>query len=173
MSSAAAGHGRRYYLRHSQLPLDEGPKAEFKAHRCLSLMDLSTMRSAPGRDRSAGLHSKWRPRRSVISPHICGMLNSGGGGGTFYLGVTDCGIVEGFQMSKCQQDHFLLSLSDLMSSYSPPVPADRYRVEFVPVVDGDGWQPPAETLDGQISRDLPHEIRESRYCWYEDPIRHN
>ncbi len=47
------------------------------------------------------MYRKCGYRRGVLSPHLCGMLNSGGG--TFYLGVTDLGQVEGLHMTPYQQ----------------------------------------------------------------------
>ncbi len=72
------------------------------------------------------------------------------------------------------QDHFLLALHDLFSSYSPPVPSHMCEVHFVPLVEADGNDAPMDPTAllpedwasrSENCRDLPHELRESRYCW--------
>ena len=76
-----------------------------------------------------------------------------------------------FSFSK---DHFLLALKDMFSSYTPPVPSHLCKVHFVPVVEAEGDDPPLDpsaslpadwACHSEICRDLPHELRESRYCW--------
>jgi hypothetical protein len=62
------------------------------------------------------------------------MLNTGQGGSIF-LGVTDDGSVEGFMMSPAQKEHFLLTVKETLSRYSPPVPDHMYSIKFVPVID--------------------------------------
>ena len=64
-------------------------------------MDLSTLRKCPGRQEGSQLE-KTPLRRAPLSRYLCGMLNTGLGG-TFYLGVTDSGRVEGLLMSQYQK----------------------------------------------------------------------
>ncbi len=88
------------YVRHSELKVEESGRAELKAHRCLSALDLSGLSYGPGRD--GGVYEKWRYRRRVLSDSLCGMLNTGRGG-TLYLGVTDEGALEGLHMTNYQK----------------------------------------------------------------------
>ncbi len=43
-------------------------------------------------------------------------------GGTIHMGVTDDGRVHGLMMSADQMQHCLLSISNSLSQYFPPVP---------------------------------------------------
>ena len=123
-----------FYERHCKLPFEEDLTHEFKGHRDLSEIDYSKLGFR------YKLHGGWIPKtqrfRKPLSENICGMLNSGKEC-TIHLGVTDDGQVEGFMMSIFQQDHFILSLNDLLSRYRPSCPQDRFSVKFIPVIDTD------------------------------------
>jgi hypothetical protein len=152
------------YLRHSVLPVEEDLTHEFKAHRQLSNIDLSTCKYTRSID--GGLWPKLPMRRASLSLSIGGMLNTGLGG-IMYLGVTDEGVAEGFIMSLYQKDHFTLSFRDLLSRYIPPVPDHMVSIDFVPVIDPDEEGKPIspDPVDLDTPRWQDHEVRESRYCW--------
>lgn len=158
--------GSSYYIRHNFIDVEEDLTHEFKAHRCLSVRDLSSKAMAV--TRTGALDRKKNPFcRSPISKNICGMLNTGKGG-TIYMGVTDSGKVEGFMMCQFQKDHFLLSLQDLLASFQPPVPNHFWKVNFVRIFDKADEVICDDNKTVPVSpdlRDLPHELRESRYCW--------
>lgn len=153
------------YVRHQHMARDEDLNHEFKAHRCLSSRDLSTKLMSVSRTgvdeiRKTGFF------RTPISKSICGMLNTGQGG-AIHMGVTDSGQVEGLMMSEYQKDHFLLALQDLLDSFRPAVPKHLWKVTFVPVVDDPSGEvtPVISVPVDPRRRSLPHELRESRYCW--------
>ena len=58
-------------------------------------------------------------------------LNTGKGG-TVYL---DDGNVKGLHISQYQRDHVRVSVGDLLSRYTPKVPEQCYKAEFVAVLD--------------------------------------
>ena len=153
-----------FYLRHSVLPVEEDMTHEFKAHRQLSKSDLSSLKYTHGHNGT--YTTKVRPARASLSKSICGMLNTGLGG-TIYLGVTDAGRVAGLMCSLFQKDHFRLALSDLLERYRPKVDPEMVKVNFVPVLDCDCGDElnKADPIDLDMPRWLPHELRESRYCW--------
>lgn len=150
------------YIRHSVLPVDEDLKNEFKAHRQLSDLDLSTKKLTFARN--GDYTPKIVSARRSISRYICGMLNTDLGG-TIFLGITDDARAEGFIMSLYQRDHFQLALRDLLSRYSPPVPDYMVRTCFIPVVDDVHHVLLPDPVSAQVNRKKKHELRESRYCW--------
>ena len=155
-----------FYIRHALLPFSEDSVHEFKAHRCFSKRDLSDLTHTFNRDGECK-KLKVKYNRTPLSKHICGMLNTGKGG-TFYLGVTDQGRVEGFMMSIYQKDHVTLALWHLLQAFSPPVPKHMYNLRFVPVLDSVDERIDVQKEDNVINgmrRELAHELNESRYCW--------
>ena len=70
----------RYYLRHQILAVEEDSTHEFKAHRILSMSDLSEQKLQPNR-LDGGRWTLEKPPRycSSVSKAICGMLNTGKG----------------------------------------------------------------------------------------------
>jgi hypothetical protein len=77
-----------------------------------------------------------RPTRQPVSKYACGMINTRKGG-VILLGVLDDGRIEGFMLTKFQQDHVRLSIQDTFERYNPQLPPHLYSVYFVPVVEDD------------------------------------
>ena len=112
-----------YYIRGSIYPREETTYEELKGHRSFSKDEL------PG---TIGCGN--RPSRQFISKYACGMLNTGKGG-LISMGILDNGRIEGFSLSRYQQDHVRLSIQDTFDRYDPPVPPHLYKVTFRPVLD--------------------------------------
>ena len=141
-------------------------KTSFKAHRCFSQRDLSNLDHTLNQN-GESIKRKIKYQRSTLSKHFCGMLNTGKGG-TFYIGVTDEGRVEGLMMSIYQKDHVRMALWHLFQAYAPPVPRSMYKVRFVPILDSVDEHCDLhheDTILNGMHRNLPHELNESRYCW--------
>ncbi|RUS88083.1 hypothetical protein EGW08_004136, partial [Elysia chlorotica] len=152
-----------YYLKFQKMPFEEDLFHEFKGHKSLSTDQLPKWTQA----------TKWeRGSRKAVSRNLCGFLNTGLGG-TVYCGVLDDGSIVGLKLTQYQKDHVVYSLRDLMSRYSPPVPAHRYRVRFVPVLSSDTPEKDREELASVDTRDLvdeeerktEHQLRTAHYCW--------
>ena len=150
-----------YYVRHSQLDLEEGKNMEFKGHRMFSKSQVPV---PPNGD------VQLRQTRQHVSKYVCGMLNTGVGG-TLLLGVLDNGTVEGFMMNQFQRDHFVLSVQNtLENKFRPAVPPHFYSITFVPVVES---EEDAKSVgrhfewNNSILQDenLVHVIGANKYCW--------
>ncbi|XP_064483899.1 uncharacterized protein LOC135396703 [Ornithodoros turicata] len=153
MQPATVAHQQRVYVSGSHVSFEEDNFHEFKAHRDMSVEDVSPT-------------CKENHSRQCISRTICAFLNTGLGG-TVYLGILDSGKVTGLYLTEFQRDHILLSLENLLTRYAPPVPKHMCQLRFVRVVGETESQtcniqsyqvPPRERLK-------PHEIQSSRYCW--------
>ena len=56
-------------------------------------------------------------------------------------------FLQGFSLSRYQQDHVRLSIQDTFDRYDPPVPPHLYKVTFRPVLDCIDGQSPEEELE--------------------------
>ncbi|XP_044175611.1 uncharacterized protein LOC114965074 isoform X1 [Acropora millepora] len=154
---------RSFYVVDSVVPFEEDATHEFKGHRNIAVEELPSRCYFPGTDRRS---------RKAVSRNINAFLNTGKGG-TVYLGIIDDGTVKGLHMSQYQKDHVTVSVGDLLSRYTPKVPQECYKVEFVPVLNL------AETSDVELQPQLqdhvngdmdsirfrPHLLRTPGYCW--------
>ena len=136
---------------------------EFKGHRSFCPEELPNY-VVPG---------STRPSRQAISKYACGMLNTGKGG-VILMGVLDDGRIEGFSLTRFQQDHIMLTIEDTLDRYNPPVPKHMYEIIFTPVIDLLTHQSPEEELEAITKwmtrptyqdRTLPHQLRTSQFCW--------
>ncbi|XP_067928963.1 schlafen-like protein 2 [Watersipora subatra] len=147
----------RYYIYNQVLPYDEDICHEFKGHRNIILGEV------PPTSQKFG-------SRSAISKAINGFLNTGIGG-TIYCGVTDDAVLKGLNFSSYQMDHMRVSVQDALDHYKPAVPAHRWKLEFVPLLEE---APSPETLQhvqliGQKydpkQRQRSHVIGTHQFCW--------
>ena len=87
------------------------------------------------------------------------------------MGILDDGRIDGFMMSKYQQDHVRLSIQDTFDRYTPPVPPHLYKITFKPVLDDDDPQVELRAIydfyaqEDRQNRELPHLIQASDHCW--------
>ncbi|XP_068722727.1 uncharacterized protein [Montipora capricornis] len=155
-----------FYFLDSVIPYDEDKTHEFKGHRNIVVEDLPPWCYIPGTEKRS---------RKAVSRNINAFLNTGKGG-TIYLGVVDDGKVKGLRLTKYQKDHVKVAVKDALSRYTPKVPEECYKVEFVPVVEY------TETDDVELhpqqqddmddifdetdsNRMRPHLLRTPHYCW--------
>lgn len=163
--------GREYYIRDEIMPFDEDQRHEFKGHRSLAY-DEQSQRT---RYRLAMNNSTVKRTRKPVSVALNAFLNSRVGG-TIFLGIIDTGAIKGLLLTASQRDHFRGQIEDLFSRYRPPVPSNRFKITFVPVIEGDDIEAEIEGLEAtecDISGDIdsskkpqrPHKFRIPQYCW--------
>jgi hypothetical protein len=70
-----------------------------------------------------------------ISSVANGMLNNEKGG-IILMGVHDDKRIEGFTLSRAQQQHIILSIFDTFNHFTPPVPKHFYDITFIEIIDG-------------------------------------
>ncbi|XP_015750507.1 PREDICTED: uncharacterized protein LOC107330401 [Acropora digitifera] len=144
---------RSFYVLDSVVPFEEDATHEFKGHRDIAVEELPSWCFFPGTDRRS---------RKAVSRNINAFLNTGKGG------TVACSVFE-----PRTKDHVTVSVGDLLSRYTPKVPQECYKVEFVPVLNL------AETSDVEVQSQLqdrvngemdsirfrPHLLRTPGYCW--------
>ena len=64
-----------------------------------------------------------------------------------YFSIYFVFFLQGFSLSRYQQDHVRLSIQDTFDRYDPPVPPHLYKVTFRPVLDCIDGQSPEEELE--------------------------
>ena len=145
-------------------PTEETMVNEFKGHRSFCMDEIPRL-ALSGIDNPGN-----RPSRRPISKYACGMLNTGKGG-TIFMGILDNGRIDGFMMSKYQQDHVRLSIQDTFDRYTPVVPPHLYKINFKPVIDNEDPEIELKNIydyyaqeDGQ-DRQLNHLLQSSDHCW--------
>ncbi|ELT93749.1 hypothetical protein CAPTEDRAFT_227361 [Capitella teleta] len=152
-----------YYVLNSLSPFEEDVLHEFKAHTNLCEEELPS---------NSWITGTAKRSRKAISRNINGFLNTGLGG-TVHLGITDEGFVKGLRLTQYTRDHLVAALDDLMSRYSPPVEAHRYKINFVPVVESETTQEQRAAIvrynserDSDLERrQKEHLLRQPHYCW--------
>jgi len=145
----------KFYTRGEIVPFEEDLYHEFKGHRTISVENRMP-------DFTTGEMIKTRQQ---WSKYLCGMLNSGFGG-VLYGGILDNGEVNGFMMSQYQIDHVIVQLDDLFERFSPPVPKNLYRVDFVPQIEPfeKNYEPDPVSKDPELEK-MPHKLKSYRRCW--------
>lgn len=145
----------------SVIPHREDMCHEFKGHSCISADEISPHRFY--------IKSKSITIKSV-SRTICGFLNTGFGGKAL-LGVFDDGKAIGLPLTADQQQHILLSLADTLERYNPPVPRERLRVRFIPVLsDEEAFEESQDSNSSvhdsalEFDVDKPHVLRRPHIC---------
>lgn len=88
---------------------------------------------------------------SLLSQNINAFLNTGKGGAV-HKGIIDDEKVKGLHMLQQQRDHVRVSVGDLLSKYTPKVPEECYKVEFVQLLDL------AETSDVKLQPELQDRV---------------
>ncbi|KAM7285919.1 uncharacterized protein ISCGN_032804 [Ixodes scapularis] len=156
MTASPMESSRSFYKFGERVLIEEDQYHEFKAHKDLSIEDISQV-------------CKDHHSRQSISRTICAFLNTGKGG-IVYMGILDSGVVNGLHLTKYQKDHILLSLENVLTRYDPPVAKHMYNLRFVPVIpEGATTLPPQpqspEPEVNGMDRQRPHEVQSSRYCW--------
>uniref|UniRef100_T1J2C2 Schlafen AlbA-2 domain-containing protein n=1 Tax=Strigamia maritima TaxID=126957 RepID=T1J2C2_STRMM len=170
-----------FYIMFESVTFDEDYHHEFKGHRSISVEELppSCHRPNPSKQHfSSKVSFVSRQSRQCVSKALNAFLNTGDGG-CVYLGITDDGIVRGIQLTDFQQHHIELNVVDLMTRYSPPVPSDRIKIRFVPVITKAITNVTAyleKLKQNRIEHEFnmkPHIMRTYDMCWcdYDADIR--
>merc|ERR1719431_1894098 len=156
--------GREYYIRDEIMPFDEDQFHEFKGHRSMAFDEQ------PLRSRASASKQK-KSSRKPVSLALNAFLNSQCGG-TIYLGVLDTGAIKGLMLTPYQKEHVRLQVEDLFSRYEPIVPSHRYKLTFVPVLEGIDLETEIATLDSfedepriDVKANKRHQFRTPHYCW--------
>ena len=147
----------RYYIRHAKLTVEEGEQHEFKGHRTVCSEDMHPRNAIY-------VQGELKQTRQPLSKYFCGMLNTGKGG-TFHLGVLDDGSIEGFMMTRNQQNHLRLAIHDVLGRFRPPVPSHMYKVRFVPVLEKQGEKLPELPYKSDTDESMEHALRTINQCW--------
>jgi len=151
----------RTYTRGKIVPFEEDIHHEFKGHRTIAIENRMPLTQ----HWQTGNMGECTKTRQHWSKYLCGMLNSGMGG-VLYGGILDNGEVNGFLMSEYQKLHVRLQLDEVFGRFTPPVPSDMYKVDFIPQIEPDqGEFLPDSTKIDRHFWDLPHRMATSRRCW--------
>eukprot|EP00092_Neocalanus_flemingeri_P020362 GFUD01022060.1.p1 GENE.GFUD01022060.1~~GFUD01022060.1.p1 ORF type:complete len:337 (-),score=65.47 GFUD01022060.1:454-1464(-) len=151
----------RTYTRGVIVPFEEDITHEFKGHRTIAIEN----RMALTQNWQNGRMGECLNTRQQWSKYLCGMLNSGMGG-VLFGGILDNGEINGFLMSEYQKLHVVLQLDEVLGRFTPPVPKDLYKVEFIPQIEPDQGDFVADStkIDPHFWM-LPHRMATSRRCW--------
>jgi hypothetical protein len=57
-------------------------------------------------------------------------------GGIILMGVHDNKQIEGFTLSRSQQQHIILSIIDTFNRFTPPDPKHFYDIAFIEIING-------------------------------------
>jgi len=151
----------RTYTRGEIVPFEEDIYHEFKGHRTIAFENRMPKRN----DWEHGNYGECTNTRQQWSKYLCGMLNSGMGG-VLYGGIFDNGEANGFMMSEYQKLHVRLQLNDVFGRFTPPVPEELWKVEFIPQLEPDQDEYVEDsTLITSHLWNLPHKMSTSFRCW--------
>ena len=92
-------------------------------------------------------------------------------GGIILLGVHDDKCIEGFSLSRYQQQYIVLNIVDTFNQFKPPVPKHFYDIAFIKVIDG---REPTDPLMRTLQLPplyLHHSLRTENACWCDRQVR--
>ncbi len=87
------------------------------------------------------------------------------------MGVHDNKHIEGFSLSRSQQQHILLSIVDTFNRFTPPVPKRFYDIAFIEVINGKQPQDPLMKMLQLPPLRLRHSLRTEDICWCDRQVR--
>ena len=76
--------------------------------------------------------AKHTQSRHHISPVANGMINNEDRG-IILMGIQDNGLIDGFMLSKVQQEHLVTNIIDTFNQFWPKVPRHFYEINFIQV----------------------------------------
>ena len=145
------------FYRHDVFLVDEDDDVEFKGHLAFSYEQLP-------------VKAKRLQTKRHISSVANGMLNNEKGG-IILMGVHDDKRIEGFTLSRAQQQHIVLSIVDTFNRFTPPVPKHFYDISFIEIIDGkEPKDPLMKTLQLPPVK-LQHQLRTEDPCWCDRQVR--
>ncbi len=87
------------------------------------------------------------------------------------MGVHDDKRIEGFSLSRAQQQHIVLSIVDTFNRFTPPVPKHFNDISFIEVIDGKQPQDPLMKMLQLPPLCLRHSLRTEDICWCDRRVR--
>ena len=145
------------FYRHDVFLVDEDDDVEFKGHLAFSYEQLP-------------VKAKRLQTKRHISSVANGMLNNEKGG-IILMGVHDDKRIEGFTLSRAQQQHIVLSIVDTFNRFTPPVPKHFYDISFIEIIDGKEPKDPLMKTLQLPPVNLQHQLRTEDPCWCDRQIR--
>jgi hypothetical protein len=145
------------FYRHDVFLVDEDDDVEFKGHLAFSYEQLP-------------VKAKRLQTERHISSVANGMLNNEKGG-IILMGVHDDKRIEGFTLSRAQQQHIVLSIVDTFNRFTLPVPKHFYDISFIKIING---KEPKEPLMKTLQLppvNLQHQLRTEDPCWCNRQVR--
>jgi hypothetical protein len=145
------------FYRHGIFLVDKDDDIEFKGHLAFSYEQLPV-----------------RAKRLQMNRHISsvanGMLNNEKGG-IILMGVHDDKRIEGFSLSRAQQQHIVLGIINTFNHFTLPVPKHFYDNAFIEIINGkEPKEPLMKTLQLPLAN-LHHQLRMEDPCWYDCQVR--
>ena len=93
--------------------------------------------------------SEGKDFKDTVGKNASAFLNSEGG--KLMFGVHDSGRVEGIDFSFKMQDTYRVGIDEVLKKFNPPVMPRNCRVEYLPVLSGEGKKiPNLKVRDGTI-----------------------
>ena len=145
------------FYRHDVFLVDEDDDVEFKGHLAFSYEQLP-------------VKAKRLQTKRHISSVANGMLNNKKGG-IILMGVHDDKRIEGFTLSRAQQQHIVLSIVDTFNRFTPPVPKHFYDISFIEIIDGREPKDPLMKTLQLPPVNLQHQLRTEDPCWCDRQVR--
>ncbi len=87
------------------------------------------------------------------------------------MGVHDDKCIEGFSLSRSQQQHIVLSIVDTFNRFTLPVPKHFYDIAFIEVIDGKQPQDPLMKTLQLPPLHLRHSLHTEDICWCDRQVR--
>ena len=145
------------FYRHDVFLVDEDDDVEFKGHLAFSYEQLP-------------VKAKRLQTKRHISSVANGMLNNEKGG-IILMGVHYNKQIEGFILSRAQQQRIVLSIVDTFNRLTLPVPKHFYDIAIIKIIDG---KEPNEPLMKTLQ--LPpanrhHTLWTKDPCWCDHQVR--
>jgi hypothetical protein len=145
------------FYRHDIFLVDEDNDVKFKGHLAFSYEQLPV--------RAKRLHTK-RHISSVANR----MLNNKKGG-IILMGVNDDKRIEGFTLSRAQQQHIVLSIVDTFNHFTLPVPKHFYNIAFIEIINGKELKEPLMKTLELPPANLQHQLWTEDPCWCNRQVR--
>jgi hypothetical protein len=137
------------FYRNDIFLVDEDDDVKFKGHLPFSYEQLP-------------VRAKIMQTKRHISSVANGMLNNEKGG-IILMGVHNDKRIEGFTLSRSQQQHIVLSIVDTFNHFTVPVPKHFYDIAFIEIIDGKEPKGPLMKTLQLPPANLHHTL------WTEDP----
>jgi hypothetical protein len=145
-----------FYL-HDIFLVDEDDDVEFKGHLAFSYEQLPV-----------------KAKRLQTKRHISSVANrmlNNKKGGIILMGVHDNKCIEGFTLSRAQQQHIVLSIVDTFNHFTLPVPKHFYDIAFIEIIDGKEPKEPLMKTLQLPPANLQHYLRTEDPCWCDRQVR--